>query len=183
MDGSNRINQSLDGASIISSTGLKRRLSNALPSLRVTLLGSVLWAFAMAVSSVITSYFIYGYGIPSQVAGIAAIYFVGALLAFAPALFVAQLIMQRKSTGRIVLIAVLLALATIAMTSGVMAMVFRSYFAQWHAPFLSRPWMWQQLFTVAGAVYQYLVIGLRFYMPIGIMALIIASLWANRLTH
>lgn len=137
----------------------------------------------MALSAAIASYFIYGYGIQAQVISIAAIYFGGGLLAFVPTLFVVNFLAPRPGIARIVVMGVLLSLATIIMTSGVMALVFRSYFSQWHAPFLTRSWMWQQLFTVAGAVYQYLVIGLRFYMPVGIMALILASLWANRLAH
>lgn len=154
-----------------------------MPAFPIWVLGSLLWGGAMALSSVVASYFIFGYGIQSQLVSIAAIYFAGGFLAFVPTLYVVNVLLPRPGKARIVLMALLLALATIMMTAGVMAIVFRSYFAQWHAPFLTRSWMWQQLFTVAGAVYQYLVIGLRFYMPIGMLALVAASLWANRLAH
>lgn len=183
MDGCHSADQSVNGANAISSDGFLHRLGSALPGFQFCVVGSLLWASAMALSSFVASYFIFGYGVPAQVSGIAAIYFAGGLLAFAPSIYVVNVLLPRPGFGRIVLTVVLLALGTLAMTAGVMALVYRSYFSQWHSPFLTRSWMWQQLFTVAGAVYQYLVIGLRFYMPVGFAALIVASLWANRLAH
>lgn len=62
---------------------------------------------------------------------------------------------------------VVLTLATLTFTSGLFALQYRSFYAQWHEQAFSRIWVLQFLFTSASAVYQFLVIGLRHYFPLG----------------
>jgi hypothetical protein len=70
-----------------------------------------------------------------------------------------------------------LSLLTIGMTATIFALHFRAYFAEWHDDELSVRLAFETGFTLAAAVYQFLVLGLRLYLPIGVIALLGAS-WA-----
>lgn len=67
---------------------------------------------------------------------------------------------------------IVLALTTLTFTSGLFALQYRSFYAQWHEQAFSRIWVLQFLFTSASAVYQFLVIGLRHYFPLGLPLLL-----------
>lgn len=49
------------------------------------------------------------------------------------------------------------------------------FYSQWHAPFLSKTWAWQFVFTNIGALYQFAVLGLLLYLPLGLIFLTITS--------
>lgn len=49
------------------------------------------------------------------------------------------------------------------------------FYTQWHAPFLSKTWAWQFIFTNVGALYQFAVLGLLLYLPLGLIFLTITS--------
>ncbi|MCA0057672.1 hypothetical protein, partial [Mesorhizobium sp. B261B1A] len=73
-----------------------------------------------------------------------------------------------------------LAAATIGLTAGLYALQYRSYYAAWHAPTFTLTWGLQFVFTMAVALYQFVVLGIRLYFPIGFLALFAASLWFAR---
>ncbi|MCO5729958.1 hypothetical protein [Rhizobium sp. SSA_523] len=81
------------------------------------------------------------------------------------------------------IIASLLALSTIGVTAALFALDYRSFYARWHAEPLSRIWLLQLGFTSASAVYQFLVIGLRLYLPFGPLLLCAAAAMLLRLTR
>jgi hypothetical protein len=62
-------------------------------------------------------------------------------------------------------------LLTIGFTALAFALQFRIYFAQWHDDEFSKRLILETIFTMLSAVYQFLVLGLRLYLPIGIAAL------------
>lgn len=49
------------------------------------------------------------------------------------------------------------------------------FYTQWHAPFLSKTWVYQFMYTNAGAFYQFAVLGLKLYLPLGLVFLTITS--------
>ncbi|MDP9839452.1 hypothetical protein J2T09_004228 [Neorhizobium huautlense] len=65
-----------------------------------------------------------------------------------------------------------LAAGTVFVTAGLFALEYRSFYAQWHAEPLSRIWLLQFLFTSASAYYQFAVMALRLYLPLGPLFLI-----------
>jgi len=70
---------------------------------------------------------------------------------------------------------------TIAVTSMIFALILRNFYAQWHGDPLSKLWLVQFAFTTASALYQFAVMGIRLYLPLGVMFLFGASwLLANR---
>jgi hypothetical protein len=72
---------------------------------------------------------------------------------------------------------IVLLLITLGLTSFIFALHFRIYFAQWHDDAYSRRFMFETVFTILSAVYQFLVLALRLYLPLGLVALLGAS-WA-----
>jgi hypothetical protein len=71
----------------------------------------------------------------------------------------------------------LLALGTIAMTAFLFAMDYRHFYAQWHQPLLTWMGLKQFVGTSASAVYQFTVMGLGLYLPVGLPVLAAVSLW------
>lgn len=109
------------------------------------------------------------------------IYLAGAAIAFPLALWLARYVAFGRSR-EIAFAAAFLAFAgmTIGVTAVVYALDYRHYYVQWHAETFSVPWMFQFAFTVAGAIYQFAVLGLRLYFPLGFAALFAASFWFAR---
>ncbi len=113
---------------------------------------------------------------------IAAVYLAGAFAAFVPALWLGRLLSAGR-TGEAAFAALFLSLGimTIGLTAAIYALDYRSYYTEWHAPAFSVTWAFQFVFTVAGALYQFAVLGLRLYLPFGLLALFAAALWFARL--
>lgn len=110
-----------------------------------------------------------------------AVYWAGGVAAWLIALPLARLAARRRGVEtRFAAHFVLLSLGTILCTAFVFAMDYRHFYAQWHHPFGTRIWLFQLLFTSAGAAYQFLVMGLRLYLPAGLPVLAGASLWLAR---
>lgn len=76
-----------------------------------------------------------------------------------------------------------LGLATIGVTALLFALDYRAFYARWHADAFTRDWILQFLFTGASAVYQFLVLGLRLYLPLGPLLLLLATPILLRLTR
>ena len=99
-------------------------------------------------------------------------FFIGGLAGFVPALVVYKLFGGGKTRSqRFALAFIALAASTIACTSLTFTVIFRSYYAQWHDGFLTGDWLREQFFTFASASYQFGVLGLRSFLPLGLGAL------------
>lgn len=70
-----------------------------------------------------------------------------------------------------------LGVATIGLTALLYALEYRSYYAEWHAAPFTITWAFQFVFTGLVAAYQFAVLGLRLYFPVGFVALFSAALW------
>ncbi|PWW04371.1 hypothetical protein DFR52_1011069 [Hoeflea marina] len=112
---------------------------------------------------------------------LSALWFAGGMLAFPFALFAIRFL-SRNRPGKIAFAAaiVCLSLATVLVTALIFAVVYRNFYAQWHGPFPSRLWLLQLVFTTAAALYQFAVIGMRLYLPLGAIFLLAASLGIAR---
>ncbi|MER9977881.1 hypothetical protein [Mesorhizobium sp. M0085] len=157
-----------------------RRLRRALPSLRTAFAGALLWAAAMGASALL-NLLQYDWETPAKVRFFSLLYAAGGALAFPVGLFLARLV----SLGRhweIALAAAFVCLlaATITFTGGLFGLQYRSYYVQWHAPALTITWVFQFVFTMLTALYQFVVLGIRLYFPLGFVALAVASVWFAR---
>ena len=156
------------------------RVRSALPSLPTALLGGLLWAIAMGASA-LSNLLLAGWETPAKIRLIAFLFATGGAIAFPVGLFLARLV----SLGRqweVVLAAGLACLvaSTIGITGGLFALQYRSYYAEWHAPAFTITWAFQFAFTVLIALYQFVVLGIRLYFPLGFIALAVAAVWFAR---
>ncbi|TIW94600.1 MAG: hypothetical protein E5V59_13435 [Mesorhizobium sp.] len=118
---------------------------------------------------------------PAKIRIVALLFAVGAALAFPIGLFAARLVSQgRRWEVAFAAAFVCLAAATIGLTGGLFALQYRSYYAEWHAPAFTHTWVLQFIFTMLIALYQFVVLGIRLYFPLGFVALFAASLWFAR---
>lgn len=139
-----------------------------------------MWGAAMALS-------LFG-GLELSIGGLTAsrnalisLYFAGGLIAFAPAAWTARLIAgKRPAEARFAAGFLCLGIATIAVTAGLCAVVYKIFSVQWHGDFLTTFWIYEFAATAASALYQFAVIGLRNYFPLGPILLVAASLWLAR---
>lgn len=150
-------------------------MASALPSLRTTLLGSILWCAAISLC-VWFNVRLMSWGSEAQRAEVIIIIAGGALLAFLPGVTLARLAAGRKSQSQYMAALIIgLAISTIGITALIYLFQFRSYYAIWHDNVGAHDWYWQQFFTTASAFYQFAVLGTRLYMPLGPFVLIAAA--------
>ncbi|TPM02047.1 hypothetical protein [Mesorhizobium sp. B2-3-10] len=151
-----------------------------MPTLRAALLGALLWAAAMGASALV-NLLLDNWVTPGKIRTVSLLFAVGGALAFPVGLFAARLVSLGR--GREVAFAAIfvgLAAATIGLTALLYALQYRSYYAEWHAPVFTFTWGFQLAFTMAVASYQFVVLGIRLYFPLGFVALFAVSLWFAR---
>jgi hypothetical protein len=150
-------------------------LFGALPSLRVALIGSIIWCAAITLSVWFNSRFM-AWGVEAQRLEVLLIMAIGALLGFVPGVAAANLIAaHRRQSQLMAALLIGLTLATIGATAFVYLLQYRAYYAIWHDHAGSHDWYWQQFFTTASAFYQFAVLGTRLYLPWGPALLIGAA--------
>lgn len=107
---------------------------------------------------------------------LAILYFVGGLLAWPLVLPVGRFLAHRRPIEtRFAAFFVSLAAGTILMTAFLFAMDYRLFYARWHAPAGKITWVFQFLVTSVSAVYQFSVLGLRLFLPVGLVCLLTTS--------
>ena len=141
------------------------------------LAGAVLWGLAMALSLVGGLELSIG-GLTANRNALISLYFAGGLIAFAPAVWAARLIAgKRPAEARFAAGFLCLGVATIALTAGLYALVYKVFYVRWHGDLLTTFWVYEFAVTAASALYQFAAIGLRNYFPLGPVFLVAASLW------
>jgi len=152
--------------------------SPVFPSLRLHAGGAVVWGLLMAACA-LASLFMHERWQTFHLQKLLLLYFAGGAVAWPVALTLARWLTRRHAAAETRFAAhfVLLGVGTIAMTAAVFALQYRLFYAQWHQPFGTRIWAYQFVFTAAGAVYQFAVMGLSLYLPVGLPVLAGASLW------
>lgn len=142
---------------------------------------AAVWGSLMMVSALVALVLEQGRGINAQTGHILAIYFTGAFIAFILARpFLGYANRRLAMPWRFAVALGVLAGLTLGATAGVLALDYRSYYAEWHDSYFSVAWFYQQAYTVLGSTYQYLVIGTRLYWPLGPVFLIATSWWLAR---
>lgn len=154
--------------------------SRGLPSLPAWTGGSLAWGLAMAASFQLSVH-VFGRASGSHDLALTLIYASGGMLGWLVALPLIHLV-DRGRGPQTVLAAwlLLLGVLTVGAIAGIYALQYRAFYAHWHAPFASRIWVYQQIFTTAAALYQFAVLGLRHLMPAGLVVLLGLSLLMAR---
>lgn len=144
------------------------------------LAGAFLWACAMAASA--------WAGLTwrewensASITRVAALFFAGGLFAFPLALLPAGWLSSRWARQRRFALAVVaLGFITIAATALLYALHYRLYYSEWHDHAFTFRWVLQVGFTTLAACYQFAVMGMRLFVPVGFCALLAAALWFAR---
>jgi hypothetical protein len=165
-------------------TGKPGRLAEtvltAWPPLFPSLAGAVIWGLAMG-GSAVAGLLVNDWETPQKIRTVFLLFGFGGAAAFPIGLFLARLLSTARRRDTAFAAAFLsFAIATVAVTAGFFGLQYRSYYAEWHADTFTRIWFLQFAFTVAVALYQFAVLGLRLYFPVGFVALLAVSLWFAR---
>jgi hypothetical protein len=151
------------------------RLKAALPAPALAVAGSLGWALTMASSAALAG-LMRSRAFGGNLETVIAVFGIGGLAGFVPALTAYRLFGRQKSRSqRFSLMFLALTLATVACTSLTFTLILRSYYAQWHDDFPSLHWFEEQFFTTASSTYQFAVLGLRSFLPLGLPALFFAA--------
>jgi hypothetical protein len=136
---------------------------------------SILWGLAMTLSALTSLWFSTGWQ-TSHLSQIIVLVLFSSIAAYPLARF-ALYILDRKKRFETQFAGSFfcLTIATIGLTAAAYSLNYWSFYAQWHGPTFSRIWVWQFFFTNLGALYQFAVMGLKFYLPVGIVFLTLAS--------
>jgi len=150
------------------------------PTVGNLVLGSVLWAVIMALSAWYAISTL-DWGTQARIVRVVMLFAAGALVSFPLGIAIARLLAQRRRGEAAFAAAFLgLAIATIGITSLIFAFDYRTYYAEWHDDEFSVRLVFEVVFTTLSAVYQFAVLGVRLYFPIGFLGLFAASWWFAR---
>ncbi|WP_370878547.1 hypothetical protein [Pararhizobium capsulatum] len=153
------------------------RLRETSPSLRELFCGAILWGVMMAAAA-FGALYLQNRAETARLDAVLALYLCGGILAWPFALSLARFCAyDRRSEARFAAYFVCLTVFTITATAFLFAMQYRQFYEQWHAPFGSRIWIYQFIITGAGATYQFVVMGVRLFVPFGAVVLAATSLW------
>jgi hypothetical protein len=156
---------------------IRHKLGQALPSLRLAMLGAAVWGFAMGASAFLTLLLDH-WETPVRVRTVVLLFALGGAIAFPVGWTLAKLLSNgRRSETAFAAAFVSLGVLTIGLTALLYALQYRTYCAEWHAPPFTITWAFQFVFTGLVALYQFAVLGLRLYFPGGFIALFAAALW------
>lgn len=168
------------GASLPKSSNTMRateRLRQSLPSLRLAIVGSAIWGLSMGTSALL-ALLLDRWETPVLVRTIVVLFALGGAFAFPIGWTMARLLSRGRPPETALAAAfVSLGVATIGVTALLYALQYRSYYAEWHAVPFTITWAFQFVFTGLVALYQFAVLGLRLYFPVGFVALFAAALW------
>ncbi|MFD2343172.1 hypothetical protein [Sinorhizobium terangae] len=158
----------------------RSRLVLSLPKRQEVLIGTPAWALAMAISAWLALW-LRGNEADFHLRDVLSLYALGGLLAWPLSLFAARFAAQGRTVEtRFSAFLLCLVAGTVGTTACLFAFDYRIFYAQWHATTGTRTWLFQFLFTFLAALYQFLVLGVRLYLPLGLAALVAASLWLAR---
>ena len=136
---------------------------------------SILWGLAMTISALTSLWFSVGWQ-TSHLTYIIILVLFSSIIAYPLARLTLYIIDRKKRfETQFACSFFCLTIATIGLTAATYSLSYWSFYAQWHGPAFSRLWVWQFFFTNLGALYQFAVMGLKLYLPLGIMFLTLAS--------
>ena len=157
-------------------SGPPSRLRFAVPSARAALVGAILWGLAMTLSAQLAIRLD-----TWHLLALSLLFFAGGAIAWPLALFAIRFCSYRRNSEVWFAASVLfLSCGTVAVTAALFALQYRIYYAQWHGGFLTKLWVIQFVYTSAAAVYQFAVMGVRLYLPLGAVVLFGTALMIAR---
>lgn len=137
----------------------------------------MIWAAAMAASAAL-GLWLRGWETPDRFEAVVLLFAVSGAVAFPIALFLARLLgLGRRREVAFAGAFLSFSIVTLGVTAFAFALLYRLYYAQWHEEMFTFVWALQLFFTIAAALAQFAVLGLRLFFPLGFVALFAVSLW------
>lgn len=144
-------------------------------NIKCLMLGTIAWS-AVNTLSVIASLAMQGRGIASNADKLVLIFSLGAALAYPLSRVLLYFTPHKwQPTQRFAAAFITLCGMTVGLTALLFAYQFQQYYAQWHDDHFSKRLVFETVFTILSACYQFLVLALRNYFPIGLIGLLGAS--------
>lgn len=161
-------------------SNLRDRLRAARISWRDAFFGAVGWGAAMALSAQ-AALWLSKAAMTHHYWTLTALLFVGGALAWPLSLSSFRFISHGRAREAAFAAAFLcLTVFTIGVTAVIFAFIYRTFYAQWHGEPFTKLWIFQLAFTAAAALYQFAVLGLRLYLPLGFVFLFTVSVMLAR---
>ena len=160
-----------------------QRLKRTAPGSGELFWGAILWGILMSAAA-FGALYLQNRAETSRLFAVLVLYLCGGVLAWPFALSFARFSAEgRRADARFAAYFFCLTTFTILATAFLFAMQYRQFYARWHAPFGTRIWVYQFMFTGAASVYQFVVMGVRLFMPFGAVILAVTSLWLAKPRH
>ncbi|WP_378942735.1 hypothetical protein [Mesorhizobium sp. ANAO-SY3R2] len=155
-------------------------LRHALPTLPLALAGAVAWGI-VAGASALSSLVLGQWATPAHVGTLVALFALGGALAFPLGWTLARLLWRGRSTEAAFAAAfVSIAVTTIGLTALLYVLHYRIDYPDGHSHPLTISWAFDLMFSGLAALYQFAVLGIRLYFPLGFAALFAAAVWFAR---
>lgn len=137
---------------------------------------TVFWAISMTASAAISLYWLRSGVIEGAAHRLIGVFALGALTAYPVGRFALTFVPQRwRTSQRFAAAFIVLGATTVGFTSLLVAFDFLNYYSAWHDDHLSRRRFFETVTTILSACYQFLVLGMRHFLPVGFLALTAAS--------
>lgn len=134
----------------------------------LVLAGAPLWGLAMVASLAIWQWHVNRWLI-ANLGQLSLFFFAGGVLGWIVSLPVARAISrERRQEYRLAACFLGLTLGTIGFTALLYAIQYRTFYAQWHDPFLTVTWCIQLVTTFLVALYQFAVLGVPNFLPLAL---------------
>lgn len=139
-------------------------------------LHALLWGAAMAASAAAHLLLARDWHMDEQARLLIALFGAGGFVGYPFARLLLVLLPGRwRPTQRFASAFIIIGAASVGFTAFFFALQFLGYFARWHDDHMSKRLMFETVFTILSACYQFLVLGLRLYMPLGLLSLLAVS--------
>lgn len=139
-------------------------------------LWTMLWSAAMTASAAISIYWSRSGVIEGAAHRLIGVFALAAMLAFPAARYLLVFVPERwRFSQRFAIAFLILGAATIGFTALLIAFDFLSYYSEWHDEGMTRRRFFETVTTILSACYQFLVLGMRHFLPVGFLALTGAS--------
>jgi hypothetical protein len=130
----------------------------------------------MTASAAISLYWLRSGVIEGAAHRLIGVFALGALIAFPVGRYALTFVPVRwRTSQRFATAFVVLGAATVGFTSLLVAFDFLNYYSEWHDEGMTRRRFFETVTTILSACYQFLVLGMRHFLPVGFLALAAAS--------
>jgi hypothetical protein len=136
----------------------------------------LVWALAMAAAGASSLLWTRGWAPDAQAKLLIGMFAAGGFCGYLAARLLLGVVPAHwTATRRFSAAFILIGAGTVGFTALFYSLEFLNYFSRWHDDHASKRLLFETVFTILSACYQFLVLGLRLYIPFGLLALAVAS--------